>query len=182
MRLVPLPDGIAADQAAAHALQHAIADRHACATSVTTCRGRGFLRLPAHLYNTPADYQDSPTAATCCTPDAPGRAPPHPHRDAMTRRKTIEATIAEAGAGTTRLTRALGPLQMTLMGIGVTVGAGIFVLTGTAAARYAGPGIVLSVSTPAGAKPDGSWSLPLEDPVHGGGGGLSAVKPSASHE
>ncbi|MFB6851106.1 amino acid permease [Streptomyces sp. NPDC056341] len=62
----------------------------------------------------------------------------------MTRRKSIEATMAEAGAGTTRLTRALGPLQMTLMGIGVTVGAGIFVLTGTAAARYAGPGIVLS--------------------------------------
>lgn len=62
----------------------------------------------------------------------------------MTRRKTIEATIADAGAETTKLTRALGPLQMTLMGIGVTVGAGIFVLTGTAAARYAGPGIVLS--------------------------------------
>lgn len=58
MRLVPLPDGIAADQAAAHALQHTIADRHACATSVTTWRGRGFLRLSAHLYNTPADYQD----------------------------------------------------------------------------------------------------------------------------
>ncbi|MEK0098299.1 aminotransferase, partial [Streptomyces sp. A475] len=58
MRLVPLPDAVATDQAAAHALQHAIADRHACATSVTTWRGRGFLRLSAHLYNTPTDYQD----------------------------------------------------------------------------------------------------------------------------
>jgi APA family basic amino acid/polyamine antiporter len=60
------------------------------------------------------------------------------------RRKAIEATIADAGAHTTYLSRQLGPLQMTLMGIGVTVGAGIFVLTGVASALYAGPGIVLS--------------------------------------
>jgi APA family basic amino acid/polyamine antiporter len=62
----------------------------------------------------------------------------------MTRRKSIEATIADAETGTTRLTRTLGPLQMTLMGIGVTVGSGIFVLTGTAAANFSGPAIAIS--------------------------------------
>ncbi|BAI62682.1 amino acid transporter [Methanocella paludicola SANAE] len=42
------------------------------------------------------------------------------------------------------LKKALGPLDITLMGIGAIIGAGIFVLTGVAAANYAGPGIVLS--------------------------------------
>jgi APA family basic amino acid/polyamine antiporter len=42
------------------------------------------------------------------------------------------------------LNRTLGPMNITLLGIGAVIGAGIFVLTGTAAANYAGPGIVLS--------------------------------------
>jgi len=42
------------------------------------------------------------------------------------------------------LNRTLGPLNITLLGIGAIIGAGIFVLTGTAAANYAGPGIVIS--------------------------------------
>ncbi len=42
------------------------------------------------------------------------------------------------------LKRALGPLNLTALGIGAVIGAGIFVLTGQAAARYAGPGIVFS--------------------------------------
>ncbi|MFJ8954400.1 APC family permease [Streptomyces sp. NPDC102381] len=60
------------------------------------------------------------------------------------RTKSIEATLRDAERPTTRLTRTLGPLQLTMMGIGVTIGAGIFVLTGTAAANYAGPAIALS--------------------------------------
>jgi APA family basic amino acid/polyamine antiporter len=40
--------------------------------------------------------------------------------------------------------RTLGPLNITLLGIGAIIGAGIFVLTGQAAASYAGPGIVIS--------------------------------------
>ena len=40
----------------------------------------------------------------------------------------------------------LGPVSLTAMGIGAVIGAGIFVLTGTAAARYAGPAVVLSFS------------------------------------
>src|SRR5512138_3627304 len=42
------------------------------------------------------------------------------------------------------LKRALGPLNLTALGIGAVIGAGIFVLTGQAAAKYAGPAIVLS--------------------------------------
>src|SRR6185295_14033926 len=43
-----------------------------------------------------------------------------------------------------RLKRALGPLNLTTLGIGAVIGAGIFVLTGQAAAKYAGPAIVFS--------------------------------------
>jgi APA family basic amino acid/polyamine antiporter len=43
-----------------------------------------------------------------------------------------------------RLKRVLGPVNLTSLGIGAIIGAGIFVLTGHAAAQYAGPGIVYS--------------------------------------
>jgi APA family basic amino acid/polyamine antiporter len=42
------------------------------------------------------------------------------------------------------LKRALGPLHLVTLGIGGIIGAGIFVLTGHAAAGYAGPGVVIS--------------------------------------
>jgi len=42
------------------------------------------------------------------------------------------------------LHRTLNGLQLTLLGIGAIIGAGIFVVTGTAAAQHAGPAIVLS--------------------------------------
>src|SRR5664279_2270471 len=42
------------------------------------------------------------------------------------------------------LKRALGPMNLTTLGIGAIIGAGIFVLTGRAAAVYAGPAIVFS--------------------------------------
>ena len=38
------------------------------------------------------------------------------------------------------LKRSLGPWSLIALGIGAIIGAGIFVLTGPAAARYAGPG------------------------------------------
>src|SRR3954465_15715461 len=42
------------------------------------------------------------------------------------------------------LRRALGAWNLTLLGIGAIIGAGIFVLTGQAAAPYAGPAVVIS--------------------------------------
>ncbi|WP_430911803.1 amino acid permease [Methylobacterium sp. sgz302541] len=42
------------------------------------------------------------------------------------------------------LARSLTAFSLVCIGVGATIGAGIFVLTGTAAAHYAGPGIVLS--------------------------------------
>src|SRR5262249_34226037 len=42
------------------------------------------------------------------------------------------------------LKRALGPFNLTALGVGAVIGAGIFVLTGQAAAKYAGPAIVIS--------------------------------------
>jgi basic amino acid/polyamine antiporter, APA family len=44
----------------------------------------------------------------------------------------------------TGLHRCLGPIDLTLLGIGAIIGTGIFVLTGKAAANLAGPAVVLS--------------------------------------
>ena len=55
-------------------------------------------------------------------------------------------SIAEyqSDAAGSHLKRAMGSLDVTLLGIGVIVGTGIFVLTGVAAATYAGPALILS--------------------------------------
>src|SRR5215472_4299728 len=60
------------------------------------------------------------------------------------RRKPAAILMSESSGEGFGLKRALGALDLTLLGIGAIVGAGIFVLTGVAAARYAGPAIVLS--------------------------------------
>ena len=63
----------------------------------------------------------------------------------MVRRKPTAVLLAEAGGSdASGLKRALGALDLTMLGIGAIVGAGIFVLTGVAAAEYAGPAIVFS--------------------------------------
>src|SRR5881296_2243811 len=59
------------------------------------------------------------------------------------RRKSVADLQTEARVDQS-LKRALGPLNLTTLGIGAVIGAGIFVLTGQAAAKYAGPGIVFS--------------------------------------
>src|SRR5437762_5865990 len=59
--------------------------------------------------------------------------------------KPIDALLKEAGeTGEHSLKRALGPVNLVTLGIGAIIGAGIFVLTGSAAALYAGPAIMLS--------------------------------------
>jgi APA family basic amino acid/polyamine antiporter len=59
------------------------------------------------------------------------------------RRKSTEAIMADAGRHAGGLKRVLGALDVTFLGIGAIIGAGIFVLTGVGAS-YAGPGLVLS--------------------------------------
>jgi APA family basic amino acid/polyamine antiporter len=59
------------------------------------------------------------------------------------RRKSITALQQEALTDHS-LKRALGPLNLTLLGVGAIIGTGIFVLTGTVAAQNAGPAVVLS--------------------------------------
>ncbi|MGH7526075.1 MAG: amino acid permease [Gemmatimonadales bacterium] len=58
-------------------------------------------------------------------------------------RKDVSALQVELAADQS-LKRALGPVNLVTLGIGAIIGAGIFVLTGQAAANYAGPGIVYS--------------------------------------
>jgi APA family basic amino acid/polyamine antiporter len=59
-------------------------------------------------------------------------------------RKSVADIMQSGDSEGHSLSKSLGPLSITAMGIGAIVGAGIFVLTGTAAARYAGPAIILS--------------------------------------
>jgi len=65
-------------------------------------------------------------------------------REQIFRRKSTETLLAEAGPHGGGLKRALHAWDLTLLGIGAIVGAGIFVLTGVAAAKYSGPAITLS--------------------------------------
>src|ERR1700754_4820705 len=60
-------------------------------------------------------------------------------------RKSVADIVgsAEADEGHS-LSKSLGATSITAMGIGAIIGAGIFVLTGTAAAQFAGPSIMLS--------------------------------------
>src|SRR3954454_10535141 len=59
------------------------------------------------------------------------------------RRKSVTALQAEA-ASAHSLKRALGPVNLTALGVGAIIGGGIFVLTGKVAAQNAGPAVVLS--------------------------------------
>ena len=59
------------------------------------------------------------------------------------RRKPAATLMADAETHAGGLKRALGALDLTLLGIGAIVGAGIFVMTGVGA-RQAGPGLIAS--------------------------------------
>ncbi|MCX5615870.1 amino acid permease [Bombella sp. TMW 2.2559] len=66
----------------------------------------------------------------------------HPTRRRNPRRKSMSQITAENDSVT--LKRSLTATQLLLMGVGTTVGAGVYVMTGTAAAEYAGPAVLLS--------------------------------------
>src|SRR6266487_3550471 len=58
-------------------------------------------------------------------------------------RKPLELLLEEM-KGEHRLRRVLGPIQLTSLGIGAIIGAGIFVATGAAAHNVGGPALMLS--------------------------------------
>ncbi|HUZ59015.1 MAG TPA: amino acid permease [Hanamia sp.] len=60
-------------------------------------------------------------------------------------RKPLNTLLAEASdTGSQTLKRSLGPMSLVALGIGAVIGAGLFSITGMAAANYAGPGIMIS--------------------------------------
>ncbi|MEU6405840.1 aminotransferase class V-fold PLP-dependent enzyme [Streptomyces sp. NPDC046985] len=65
MRLVRLPDGLGATRVAADALRDRATAELAAEAAFTSFDGVGYLRLSAHVYNTPADYE---RFADACVP------------------------------------------------------------------------------------------------------------------
>jgi APA family basic amino acid/polyamine antiporter len=59
-------------------------------------------------------------------------------------KKTIEQSIADTEEPTHALRKRLGAFDLTVFGVGVVIGTGIFVLTGEAAAAEAGPAVAVS--------------------------------------
>jgi isopenicillin-N epimerase len=57
MQLVPLPEGLVTSREQAAALQDRIGDESAVEVAITFFDGRGYVRVCAHAYNAPADYQ-----------------------------------------------------------------------------------------------------------------------------
>ena len=60
------------------------------------------------------------------------------------RTKSVEQSLADTDEPDYQLKKRLGALDLTVFGIGVVIGAGIFTLTGRVARDYAGPGVVFS--------------------------------------
>src|SRR5207247_8133543 len=59
--------------------------------------------------------------------------------------KSVSRILSEAEGGAHHLKRTLGAAQLVALGIGAIIGAGLFSLTGLAAAQNAGPAVVLSM-------------------------------------
>jgi APA family basic amino acid/polyamine antiporter len=57
----------------------------------------------------------------------------------------IQPVQAAPAGGTDRLKRALGPWALTAIGLGATIGSGVFVFTGQVAAQHAGPAVTISL-------------------------------------
>lgn len=60
------------------------------------------------------------------------------------RTKPLRQLLDEAASGEGRLRRVLGPVQLTSLGVGAVIGAGIFVSTGAIARQTTGPALMLS--------------------------------------
>ena len=62
----------------------------------------------------------------------------------LTRTKTVEQSIQDTEEPGHTLRRSLSALDLTIFGVGVVIGTGIFVLTGEAAGVEAGPAVAIS--------------------------------------
>jgi APA family basic amino acid/polyamine antiporter len=80
------------------------------------------------------------TGATAGATRAAGAETTPRRRSSLFRTKPLAAIVGHGS-----LPRVLGPVDLTLLGIGAIIGTGIFVLTGQAAAAHAGPAVVLSM-------------------------------------
>jgi APA family basic amino acid/polyamine antiporter len=63
---------------------------------------------------------------------------------ALSRTKSVEQSIADTDEPGTRLKRELGPLDLTIFGVAVLVGAGIFTITARVAGDVTGPSVAVS--------------------------------------
>ena len=73
------------------------------------------------------------------------------------RTKTIPG-LMECCQGEHTLKKVLGPLELVFFGVGAIIGTGIFVITGIAAAIYAGPAIAVSFIGTAATLSSQRWS------------------------
>src|SRR3954447_15980662 len=95
--------------------------------------------------------EDGPISLAGTTPDRPTtRSTPREGANGLRStpsnpfaRKPIATLLAEMEEGE-RLHRVLGPLALTSLGVGATIGTGIYVLTGEVAHNFAGPSLMLS--------------------------------------
>lgn len=65
-------------------------------------------------------------------------------RSSLFAKKPIQDLLKDSSSDGKALRRTLGAGSLTTMGVGAIIGAGLFVLTGQAAAEFAGPGIIFS--------------------------------------
>lgn len=59
-------------------------------------------------------------------------------------RRTVENALKQIQEREGDLAKVLGAVELTMLGVGAIVGAGVFVLTGEAAKEFAGPSIIVS--------------------------------------
>ena len=75
--------------------------------------------------------------------DSPTRQPDPPTRNVLLRTKSVEQSIRDTEEPEHALRKSLSALDLTVFGVGVIIGTGIFVLTGQVAKDNAGPAVAL---------------------------------------